>query len=122
MSAMKTRTILSWLVLVGTLASEGSPATAMDRERRFAPDGIPRATLFQAKHTANAPIFGGEPLATREQRAHSDLEPLFMTKGNAPHSEQQLTFTLYALGVIVYIVFIFLLGWLVGFNDLDKDR
>ena len=119
---MKTRTILSWLVLVGTLASEGSPATAMDRDRRVAPEGMPRATLLQFKHTTNTPIFGSEPRATREQNVRSDMQSLYAANRNASYSERQLTLTLYALGAIVYVFFIFLLGWLVGFNDLDKDK
>ena len=122
MRAMKTRTILSWLVLVGTLASEGSPATAMDRDRRVALEGMPRATLLQIKHTTNTPIFGSEPRATREQSARSDIQSLYTANSNASYSERQLTLTLYALGAIIYVFFIFVLGWLVGFNDLDKDK
>ena len=94
----------------------------MDRDRRVAPEGMPRATLLQIKHVANPPIFGSEPRATREQSARSDIQSLYTANSNASYSERQLTLTLYALGAIIYVFFIFVLGWLVGFNDLDKDK
>ena len=50
------------------------------------------------------------------------MQSLYAANRNASYSERQLTLTLYALGAIVYVFFIFLLGWLVGFNDLDKDK
>ncbi len=94
----------------------------MDRDRRVAAEGMPRATLLQIKHTTNTPIFGSEPRATREQNVRSDMQSLYAANRNASYSERQLTLTLYALGAIIYVFFIFVLGWLVGFNDLEKDK
>lgn len=107
---MKTRTVLSWLLLAGMLASGMAQATIPDRASRSPYDDALQMSWLQEKSHAKAIVHDGD---IRGFNAGSAVTPL---------TAEQLAPSLYALGGAVYLAFIFLLGLLVGFNNLDTDK
>lgn len=120
---MKTKTILYWFLLAVILASGAAGATGSDRGSRLSYDDVLQATWAQDESHSKAIIPGGDVRLTRGKAMDgAGLRAFYADGGNSPLSDRQLALTVYALGCAVYLAFIFLLGLIVGFNDLDKDK
>ena len=107
---MKTRTVLSSLLLAGVLASGTAVATVPDRGGRLASDNALQEIWLQEKSRAKAIIH------------ESDVRGFQVSNAATSLTTEQLAPSLYALGGAIYLAFIFLLGLFVGFNKLDGDK
>lgn len=107
---MKTRTVLSWLLLAGMLASGMAQATVPDRASRPAYDDALQMSWLQDRSHPKAIVREG------------DIRGFHVGSVASPLTAEQLAPSFYALGGVVYLAFIFLLGLFVGFNKLDRDK
>ncbi len=120
---MKTKTILYWFLLAVILASGAAGATDPDQGSRLSYDDALQVTWVQGQSHSKAIIRGGDVRLTWGKALDdAGIRAFYADGGNPPLSDWQLALTVCALGCAVYLAFIFLLGLIVGFNDLDKDK
>ncbi len=121
--SMKTGTALSWILLVGMLACGTAQATSSDRGGKL--DYVD-ATHTTWLHGGVRPV--ARPLVINNQRlrdpaiSRAETQVYSASVSNSYRTRGYSMANLYALGCVIYVAFIFLLGLFVGFNKLDSDK
>lgn len=118
---MKTRTVLSWLLLAGVLASGAAQATHRDAGAIYT-DALHLAWQPGEIHAKESLPGMDSHLIRDHARDRNDLQPYYASVRAAARTWGQLELNVYALGCVIYLAFIFFLGLFVGFNELDKDK
>ena len=119
---MKTKTVLPSLLLAGMLASGAVPATPRDRGADTFYGNAPHMVWQQRENRTEATPLGIDSQLFGEQsKNRSDVQAYHSSVQAAARSGSQLMLNVYALGCVIYLAFIFLLGLFVGFNELDRD-
>ena len=120
---MKTRTALSWLLLAGMLAGGAAQATLPDRDAGTIYGNALHLTWRQGEAPAKASLRSMNSQLTRDQsKDHGDIPAHYASMRATARTNGQPMLNIYALGCVIYLAFIFLLGLFVGFNELDRDK
>ena len=80
-------------------------------------------TWQQGENPTKASLRSMNSHLTRDQsKDHGDIPAYYADVRAAARTNGGPVLNIYALGCVIYLAFIFLLGLFVGFNELDRDK